>query len=469
MNLLSDRPRVQLLVRMSLALVVVILAVALVAQAVRTARADGAPGPAPAAASPPASPPSDTSSGTPTPSPSPTPTSPSPASAEQPVYTFVSAPDLLNADIGDLRGYPGWKPGTPNSFNKTSDDSLDRLYADMASWNPDAVFVAGDAVRGHWDVDRANTGTFGPVGTPEERRQAIRRAGTFYYQQWKNRFPENGIPFERVYPALGDHEIGDNPWPAGTFALGAVPLFKQVWADNFTTVKGAENRFPLHPVGTQFDDTAYAVYLTPKLLLVTVDTFAWNKDSVSVDVNGKQLEWLRQVLGGTPAGTQVLVQGHVPVLTPVRTRSSSSLHLEDGGTSAFWQVLKDYNVDLYLNGEVHDFTAVQPADGDPVQLSHGGLFAHGTTDYVVGRVYADGRISIDARRMQDQATGEDLRSTMWQTRNNVQGKVRLPDTSTSVGSMVIDDRSITERSGVLAPYDPPTGTVFGKLQEELAR
>jgi hypothetical protein len=107
--------------------------------------------------------------------------------AEEPIYTFVSAPDLLNADIGDVRTLPTWREGMPNSDNKTDEDSLRRLYTEMRSWNPDALFVAGDEVRGHWDQDGSDLKIFGPVDTDAEKREAIRKAADFYYETWKNR------------------------------------------------------------------------------------------------------------------------------------------------------------------------------------------------------------------------------------------------------------------------------------------
>lgn len=383
-----------------------------------------------------------------------------------PVYTFVSAPDLLNADIGDVRGLPTWREGMPNSDNKTDEDSLRRLYTEMDSWHPDAIFVAGDEVRGHWDQDGSGLQIFGPVDTDEHKLAAIRRAGDFYYETWKDRFPTNGIPYEKVYPAIGDHEIGDNPWPEGSFALSAVPASKKLWADHFTTVDGGPNRFPMHPSGTAVDDTAYATYLTPKLLLVTLDVFMWTPDRLRISVGEAQLAWLRQVLDGAPDDAKIIVQGHVPVLTPVRTRGSSSLHLEYGGASQLWQVLKEHGVDLYLNGEVHDFTATQLEDHEPVQVSHGGLFAHGATGYVVGRVYADGTIALEAREMPDLSTGGEKAPRLWQTRNNLQWKVRFPDHSESVGTLVLDDTNhIVSRTGVLAPYAPGVGAVVKDTED----
>lgn len=377
------------------------------------------------------------------------------SASQEPVYTFVSAPDLLNADIGDISTLPTWSEGMPNSTNPTDEESLSKLFAELGSWDPDAILVAGDEVRGHWDQDGSGLEIFGPVDTPRHKRDAISRAAQFYYPIWKDRFEANGIDYDTVYPAIGDHEIGDNPWPADSFELAAVPLFKRLWADAFTTVDGGPDRFELHPTGTAYDDTAYATYLTDKLILISVDTFAWSPDDLRVSVDDPQLAWLEQVLGEAPDDATILVQGHVPVLTPVRVRGSSNLHLDGGADSAFWQLLETYGVDLYLNGEVHDFTAIQPDGGSTIQVSHGGLFAHGTTSYLVGRVYADGGISLDARTLPDVGDAADHQPLLWQTRNNLQWRVRFADASHSVGTMRIDaDHRILERTGQLAPYEP---------------
>ena len=142
--------------------------------------------------------------------------------------------------------------------------------------------------------------------------------------------------------------------------------------------------------------------------------------------------------------------------------------LDYGGASQFWQLLKKYGVDLYLNGEVHDFTAIQLEDREPIQISHGGLFAHGTTSYIVGRIYADGQITIDAREMPDQSTPAMKAPRLWQTRNNLQWKVRFPDHSSSIGTMVIDgDNHIVSRTGVMEPYEPGVGTVLKDTEDSL--
>jgi 3',5'-cyclic AMP phosphodiesterase CpdA len=139
--------------------------------------------------------------------------------AAQPSLTLVSIPDFVNADVGDVRGIRrpgdlGWDLGDPNSINDHYRNTLNVVLNQVASENPDAVLVAGDEVMGHWGEDTSHTGIFGPVNTYQHQKQVLRNAGRFYYGQWKDRFAQRGI---KVYPAVGDHDIGDNPWPRGSF------------------------------------------------------------------------------------------------------------------------------------------------------------------------------------------------------------------------------------------------------------
>jgi hypothetical protein len=246
------------------------------------------------------------------------------AAAEEPLYTFVSMPDFLNTDVGDLRQLDTWRTGFGNSTNGNYRRGLGLMLDDIAAQNPDGVFVAGDLVEGHWGADVQATRFFGPTRTPEQRLEQIRNAGHFYYGGWAERFAGRGLT---VYPAIGDHEIGDNPWTGdGCYGAGcdfkrsAFPVFKQTWPDVFGDIPGSESR----PVGTAFKSTAYAVHLTPDVLLVTVDVFDRSGGDVHARLTQGQLDWLNHVPDTTTAQT-VIVQGHVPVLWPVRARHSSQL------------------------------------------------------------------------------------------------------------------------------------------------
>jgi Calcineurin-like phosphoesterase len=375
------------------------------------------------------------------------------AAAEEPLYTFVSMPDFLNADVGDLRQLDTWRTGFGNSTNDKYRRSLRLIFDEIAAQNPDGVFVAGDLVEGHWGADVEATRFFGPTRTTEQRLAQIRNAGQFYYGEWAERFANRGLI---VYPAIGDHEIGDNPWSgAGCYGAGcdfkrsALPVFKRTWADVFGNIPGFVSR----PVGTAFRSTAYAVRLTPDVLLVTVDVFSRSGGDVHTRITSGQLDWLDKVLDTTTAQT-VIVQGHVPVMWPVRARHSSQLFYEGGKDSPFWQTLVDHNVDMYLCGEVHDVTAL--SDSGVVQVAHGGLINWGELNYLVGRVYAD-RIELEVHRftanVADPITTR-LWATTWKRPN---ANVAYQPGTTITGTMTIDAQRLLATTGELQPWD---GTTF---------
>ena len=307
---------------------------------------------------------------------------------EAPLATFVSMPDFLNADVADVRGRAAWHPGMPNSINTSYRRAIDIVLDEVEAESPDAVFVAGDLVEGHWGLDVDNTGIFGPVDTFDHQLKAVTNAGRTYYSQWLERFAERGLT---VYPAVGDHEIGDNPWPVGEFKYKAFRTFKDVWAEHFTLDANGKHIYHRRPVGTPFEDTAYALKLTPTIALVTVDVFAKWANGVHNTVSDSQLKWAEQTIVDLQAeGVQhIWFQGHVPCYVPVRLFASSNLQMENHEQSAFWQMLKRHEniVDFYLNGEVHDMTCY--TDGRLAQISHGSLVAWGHENYLLIQVYID--------------------------------------------------------------------------------
>ena len=114
-------------------------------------------------------------------------------------------------------------------------------------------------------------------------------------------------------------------------------------------------------------------------------------------VDAAQMRWLRNVLAKAKRdGVKwIIAQGHTPILWPVRTRGSSGLHYGGGAKSELWQVFKKYGVDLYLAGEVHDVTA-EEQDGI-TQITHGGAFQYGLTNYLVLDITDDLRLPDAAR------------------------------------------------------------------------
>lgn len=373
---------------------------------------------------------------------------------EEPRYEFVAAPDFLNQDVGDLRTLPTWRPGDPNSWTPQLQQGIRRFLDEIASLNPGSVLVAGDLVEGRWGRDAGGTGIFGPVRTQAQQRAAVRRAADFYYSAYVHRFAERGLT---LHAALGDHDIGDNPWddqtPWTTFKRRNLALFKQLWAQHFTEEPSGAPRYADRPVGTIWEHTAYAVRLSPDVLLVSLDEFHRRDGDVHFEVQGGQLRWLRRTLQQAQRDDipWVVVQGHNPVLMPVREESSSGNHVEGGERSALWQTMARYGVDLYLNGEVHA-TTMRQADG-VTQISTGGLLYHGEATYLVARVFDD-RIDFDVRQFSaDRRAGRLWQTTGMRTAANP-GYSDEPSHSIGSMSLTSDGRAV-DQAGMLEDYRVP--------------
>ncbi|MGH8968660.1 MAG: metallophosphoesterase family protein [Actinomycetes bacterium] len=349
------------------------------------------------------------------------------------LFTFVSMPDFFNADIGNVRGLPraAGLPAGVNSVNRSWRRAMDVVLDGIQAEHPQAVLVAGDLVEGHWGEDVDGTGVFGPVGTHAQKLRAVTRAGNLYYRQWAARFARRGLT---VYPAVGDHEIGDNPWHPGGFKYRAFPTYKQVWVKHFTRTAAGTPRYWRRPVGTPYADTAYAVRIA-NTLIVTIDVFARTGDGVRATVTRGQRRWLNRLIPQARRNgvKHVIVQGHTPVLGPVRQRNSSGLMLEGGASSPLWQLLKRHKVDLYLCGEVHDMTT---RVNGVVQVSHGGLLAHADANYLLGRVYRD-RIELELKEFKG---GRDYwQRRLWATTlKRPAARVTMVRNPARVGTLVID-------------------------------
>lgn len=359
-------------------------------------------------------------------------------------YTFVSTPDLFNTDLGSVKRLPTYRGG-PDSWNATYARSVRHVLDTMAAERPQDVLVAGDLVEGHWGIDTRNTRTFGPVGSTGQRTTALKRAARFYYREWRDRFDARGLT---VHAALGDHEIGDNPWRGQTrtiaFKRKTVALRKRLFAD--TLVRS--HHYPTHPKGPA-SRTAYAELLAPEVLMVTVDVFDQTDRDVRIRLDHQQLRWLDQVLAfADRAGVDwVMVQGHTPVLGPVPSRGSSDLFVERRARSPFWRTMARHDVDLYLSGEVHE-TSVTRADGI-TQIAHGGLFGFGLTSYLLGQVQGP----VMGLQVKDFRTRIDKRTRLWQTDTSKSPPGRVHFGAPRVrGSLLLSaDGSVLSAAGKLRP------------------
>ena len=375
-------------------------------------------------------------------------------------YRFISSPDFLNQDVADLTAggreqFIDRRTGeVANSTNGEYAAALEHVMGEMASHGTEDVLVAGDLVEGRWGRDDSRTGVFGPVRTQSQRMRAYRRAAEVYYPAWRQRFADHGLT---TYTALGDHEIGDDPWRKRRdgwtdFKRRHVPQFKKIYADQVLASADGRPRFTDRPRG-QARHTAYAVRLDPQVLLVTIDVFQRRGGDVHISVDRPQLRWLRTVLAQARRDDVpwVMVQGHTPMTGDVRTRNSSHLVYERGARSALWKAMVDGGVDVYLSGEVHDQT-VHQRDGI-LEVSHGSLLYRGEASYVVGQATAD-RLVLENHQFAGTIGFEDR---LWTTsRLGAPGHISYPAPSVVTGTLVASrgrrgGLRVDEAAGVLTP------------------
>lgn len=369
------------------------------------------------------------------------------ASDIEPDLRLLSSPDFLNADVADLGQGPNrWSPRrSSNGTNAAYEGVLDDILDDWETLDPAAVLVAGDLVNGRWGYDDKGTGTFGPVDDLTERKAAVRRAARTYYPQWTQRFTDHGL---QVFPTIGDHEMGDNPWGPGKRLLA--DTYRQEFARAFTVNPDGTPRYGERPPGPA-RGSAFAARPAPDVQIVSLDVFDINRERARVRIDRQQMKWLKGVLAKAQRDQVewIIVESHVPIIFPVRNRASSALHYENGTDSNLWKVLANYGVDLYLSGEVHD-TQLASQDGI-VQISHGGAFQFGLTTALVLDFYGDNLfLTLRDYDVRKNDTGQRL----WETRRGgLPGEVSTGRPPLVIGTASIAGGRLIDSSGILTPVD----------------
>ena len=92
-------------------------------------------------------------------------------------------------------------------------------------------------------------------------------------------------------------------------------------------------------------------------------------------MTGAHLDWLDKVLQAgneESAVKHIFVQGHFPVLYPVRKNKSSGQIMSYNENSEFWKMLRKHNVDIYFCGEVHLNTVTKDDVSDVIQIASRG-------------------------------------------------------------------------------------------------
>lgn len=284
-------------------------------------------------------------------------------------------PDFLNVDCD----YPqeGWE------------DAISYILESVKAENLEFLVVPGDMVMGEWD------------GPDWNDKDSIARYARRYYGAWVNRMKDHDLKF---YTTIGDHEIGDNDWVTEK-RLEAVGYYKQAFTEHFKMPDNGPN----HMKGTAF------WWRHKNALFISADIFEKGKSRnglLKLGVTGEQLKWLKKILAKNKDADHKIVLGHAPILGPVRKWSSSALMINEGRESAFWQTMKNHDVDTYLCGEVHAITCKE-RDGI-MQVAHGGLLGYNTrSNYMVVRVSKD-NIDFEIKEINMMPHGDHL----WQPGNN---------------------------------------------------
>lgn len=265
-------------------------------------------------------------------------------------WRFVSIPDFTNNDV-DFPD-PVWDP------------ALEPFLTAVAAEEPDFVVVPGDTVMGHW------------WGGDTARVDEL--AGR-YLAAFRRRMESHGLS---AYVAIGDHEIGDNPWTPSRAAL--VPAFKAAFT--------RELAMPANGPG-QYRGSAYSLR-HKNLTLLSVDPYTLRDDRVELGVGGVQIDWLRRRLASRRTVHAVAISS-LPVLPAPRKRRSSGLFEPGGAGSPLWSALAEGRAGMYLAGELQDVNVAR-ADG-VIQVVAGAEPASvGELNYLVVTVHPD-RLELDLK------------------------------------------------------------------------
>jgi hypothetical protein len=331
---------------------------------------------------------------------------------------FVSFPDFFNFDIPEP--WPQY------------DTAVNYFLSEVKKEKPNFVLIDGDLVNGHW----------------WDSPSCVQHMGNLYYPAWKRRMDKFGFKY---YTAIGDHELGDDPWPKEKVKL--IPAFEKAYTSNLYMPQNG----PDYKKGL-----AYYVR-EGNLLLITVETFEITGDTMYTGVIGEQLAWMEKVLEQNKDAIFKIVQGHVGLWGEIKSRSSSKLMHVNGKNSDFYKLMARYGVDLYLAGEFHDVTILE-SEGI-WQIVHGSSWGReivNTEDYLVGEL-KDNVLNLSMKRIFMDAQGE----YMWNLNKDKGPRetVKINERTLKNGPETIGTLIISSKNGK-KEYSSQTGVFIQEKKNE---
>ena len=252
---------------------------------------------------------------------------------------FTSVPDIFNWNISNPQ--PGWE------------DTLDWFFDRLQKEGPDFTLNAGDIMDARW----------------WDNAEQVKRKTEEYWGGFMKRFNDRKMT---VYVAPGDHEYGDD----GGLKKGDIA---RAFGEQFTELMGMPRNGPANHIGRTFS------VRKGNLLVITLDTFEDQGKRFGYTVGKEQLAWMEKTFKANADAEFIIVQGHLPIAGPVRSKNSSASMLKGGTKSEVWKLMVKYGVNVYLCGEHHRIT-VKQQDGI-WQIVHGALWGTQTDlNYLRGAV-----------------------------------------------------------------------------------
>ncbi|WP_430814948.1 LamG-like jellyroll fold domain-containing protein [Carboxylicivirga sp. RSCT41] len=290
-------------------------------------------------------------------------------------WRIINIPDYHNAE--------GFARNTPERARRIQEQT-EQFKRMKERHGGELIVMPGDCNGGHWYRDKfmkpfKSNPEYAQFSTEEVILEASRLC---YGGLWD--IVHNG-GYKHFLMAVGDHELGDNPWRKGSEVSKHISTFRKGFANTITLDENGQSRFNTmigkamaRPVGTKYEHTSNAIQYK-NVLFVTLDMFRFddeykilgNQGVINGDIDGKHLQWFESVLSEAqhiPSIQHIVVQSHLPIIYPVRKYASSGMLVDKKESEKILNVLRKYKVDLYLAGEVHMNTVTRDTRSDLIQL-----------------------------------------------------------------------------------------------------
>lgn len=210
-----------------------------------------------------------------------------------------------------------------------------------------------------------------------DNAEQVQKKTEEYWLGFKKRFDDRGM---NIYVAPGDHEYGDD----GGLLKGDIA---RAFGQQFTKLMGMPRNGPANHMGRAF------YVRKDNLLMIALDTFEDAGEKFDYTVGDEQLAWMEKTLTDHQDAAFIIVQGHLPIVGPVRSKNSSASMLNEGTDSKLWKLMVKHKVNVYLCGEHHRIT-VKKRDGI-WQIVHGALWGTQTDLNYMRGVVQSGEMTLE--------------------------------------------------------------------------